>query len=156
MASARAYNTSLIILADLDTTVAMDQTTAALEQQLTQIAEAYWELYLQRSVLIQKRQHSGACPHVILVELERRRDIDALESQIVRAQAAVAARQAELVRSAANIRNIEARIRALTNAPDLQANPQAELIPLDPARNSPHGCQSAGCPGDGTPAPSGD
>jgi outer membrane protein len=127
----KAYNTSLIILADLDTSVAMDETTAALEQQLAQIAEAYWELYLQRSVLVQKRQHLERA-RVVLVALEQRRDIDALESQIVRAQAAVAARQAELVRSAANIRNIEARVRALTNAPDLQANPQAELIPQDP------------------------
>ena len=127
----RTYNTSLIILAELDTTVAIDQTTAALEQQMTQIAEAYWELYLQRSVLVQKRQHLER-RRMVLVELEQRRDIDALESQIVRAQAAVAARQAELVRSAANIRNIEARMRALTNAPDLQANAQAELIPLDP------------------------
>lgn len=127
----RAYNTSLIILADLDTTVAMDQTTAALEQQLTHIAEAYWELYLQRSALVQKRQHlERAC--AVLVELEQRRGVDALESQIVRARAAVAARQAELVRSAASVRNIEARMRALTSAPDLRSNPHAELIPQDP------------------------
>jgi len=126
----KVYNNSLIILAELDTTVAMDQTLVTLQHQLTQIAEAYWELYLQRSVLVQKRQHLERARSV-LVELEQRRAVDALESQIVRAQAAVAAREAELVRSAANIRNIEARIRALTNAPELTSNPDTELIPVD-------------------------
>jgi outer membrane protein TolC len=126
----KTYNTSLIVLADIDTSVAMDQTSVALQDQLTRIAEAYWELYLQRSVQAQKRQHLERA-RLVLEELRRRRDIDALESQIIRAQAAVAARRAELVRSAATIRNMEARIRALTNSPDLLSTPQAELIPLD-------------------------
>ena len=126
----KTYNTALIVLAELDTTLAVDETSTALQQQLTSIAESYWELYFQRSVLVQKRQHLARAS-VILGELERRRDIDALESQIVRAQAAVAARQAELVRSQANIQTIEARIRALTNSPELTANPRAEMIPVD-------------------------
>ena len=126
----KTYNTSLIVLADIDTTVAMDQMYAALQNQLIHIAQAYWELYLQRSVLIQKHRHLERAK-LILDELRRRRDIDALESQILRAQAAVAAREAELVRSATGIRNTEAKIRALTNSPELLATPQTELIPLD-------------------------
>ncbi len=127
----RPYNTSLIVLAELDTTIAMDETIASLQQQLTQVADMYWELYLQRSVLAQKYRHLERA-QVVLEELEQRRDIDALESQIIRARAAVAARQAELARSDANIRNTEARIRTLTNAPELQGSPHAELIPMDP------------------------
>jgi outer membrane protein TolC len=126
----KVYNTSLIVLAELDTQAAADETSAALQQQLTTIADTYWELYLQRSVLVQKHEHLDRAMSV-LKELERRREIDALESQIVRAQAAVAARQSELVRAAANVQNIEARLRALTNAPDLMAHAYAELIPLN-------------------------
>jgi outer membrane protein TolC len=126
----RVYNRSLIVLAEFDTAIAVDETSAALQQHLLTVAEAYWELYLQRCALVQRFQHLERA-RVILDELERRRDIDALESQIVRARAAVAARQAELVRAAANIQNTEALIRALTNAPELLANPQAELIPTD-------------------------
>lgn len=126
----KAYNTSLIVLAELDTQAAADETSAALQQQLTTIADTYWELYLQRAVLVQKREHLGRAMGV-LKELERRREIDALESQIVRAQAAVAARQSELARAAANVQNIEARLRALTSAPELMAHAHAELIPLN-------------------------
>lgn len=126
----QVYNRSLIVLAEFDTSIAMDQTSAALQQHLLAVAEAYWELYLQRCALVQRYQHLERA-RVILDELERRREIDALESQIVRARAAVAARQAELARAAANIQNSEARLRALTNAPALLADPQAEVIPSE-------------------------
>ncbi len=94
----KAYNTALILLADIDTSVAMDQTSAALQTQLIHIAEAYWELYLHRSVLLQKNRHLQRA-QIILEQLTQRREVDALESQIVRARAAVAARQAELIRT---------------------------------------------------------
>ncbi len=126
----KPYNTALILLADIDTTVAMDQTSTALQTQLIQIVDAYWELYLQRSILLQKRMNLQRV-QVILERLTKRREVDALESQIVRARAAVATRQAELIRTATSIRNIEAKLRTLTNSPELLARPRAELIPLD-------------------------
>lgn len=126
----RVYNRSLIVLAEFDSSIAMDQTSAALQQHLLTVAEAYWELYLQRCVLVQRYQHLERA-RAVLEELERRREIDTLESQLVRARAAVATRQAELARAAANIQNSEARLRALTNAPELLADPQAELIPSE-------------------------
>jgi outer membrane protein TolC len=126
----KPYNTALIVLADIDTNVAMDQTSTALQAHLIQISEAYWELYLQRAVLLQKRMHLKRS-QVILDRLTSRREVDALENQIVRAEAAVAARQAELVRTVASIRNVEAKIRALTNAPELASDPYSEMIPLD-------------------------
>ncbi len=126
----KPYNTSLVLLADIDTAVAMNQTSAALQAQLVQIVDAYWELYLQRALLLQKRMNLQRA-QVILDRLTQRRDVDALESQIVRAHAAVATRQAELVRTATSIRNIEAKLRALTNSPKLLSRPRAELIPMD-------------------------
>ncbi len=126
----KAYNTALILLADIDTSVAMDQTSAALQNQLIQIAEAYWALHLHRAVLLQKRRHLDRAQE-ILEELTQRREVDVLESQITRARAAVAARQSELIRAETNIRNTEARIRVLTNSPELLSNPESELVPLD-------------------------
>lgn len=126
----RAYNSSLILLADIDTNVAMGRTSQLLQDHLLRLSESYWELYLQRSVLLQRRRHWHRA-RVILDQLERRREVDALESQILRARAAVAAREAELVRAAANIRNSQARIRVLTNSPAFLQDPYAELVPLD-------------------------
>jgi outer membrane protein TolC len=126
----KPYNTALILLADIDASMAMDQTSAALQLHLTQIAESYWELYWQRAVLIQKHRNLQRAEE-IWEHLVRRREVDALESQIVRARAAVATRQAELIRTGANIQNVEARLRALTNAPELRSGAETELIPLD-------------------------
>lgn len=126
----KPYNTALVLLADIDTQVAMDQTSASLQEHLIRIVEAYWELYLQRSVLLQKYRNLQRA-QVILERLTQRREVDALENQIVRARAAVATREAELIRTGTNIRNIEARLRALTNSPELLSTPHSELIPSD-------------------------
>ncbi len=80
----KPYNSALIVLADIDTSVAMDQTSVALQSHLIQIFEAYWELYLQRSVLVQKQLNLRRA-QVVLEQLTPRREVDALESQILRA-----------------------------------------------------------------------
>lgn len=126
----KKYNTALIVLADIDSCAAMDRTSAALQDHLYLVAESYWELPLQRAVFLQKQRHIERAG-VILERLTSRRDVDSLDSQIVRARAAVAARRAELARAETSIRNTEARIRALTNSPDLRADPYGELVPVD-------------------------
>ena len=125
-----AYNTSLIVLARIDTEIAEDEFSAQLQDHLLAVTRAYWELYQQRALLLQTRKwHQQAI--VILEELESRRGVDSLESQIVRARAAVATRQADIIRSETSIRNIAARIRALVDDPDLLPNHNNELIPLE-------------------------
>ena len=127
----KAYNTSLIVLANIDTRIASDRTAAELQDHLLAVTETLWELYLQRSVLLQKQRHLGRAK-VILVRLEKRRNVDSLDSQIARARAAVTMRGAELIRAATAIRNAEARTRALVNSPDMLANRDSELVPVQP------------------------
>ena len=114
----RAYNNSLVVLADLDTRIASHRTATELQDHLLEVTEAMWELYHQRSILLQKRRHLERA-HVILIRLEKRSSVDSLASQIARARAAVAMRRSELIRAAAAIRNAEARIRALVNSPTM-------------------------------------
>lgn len=129
-----AYNESLIVLAKLNTDIASDRTQAALQDHLLDVTEAYWELYLNRVLLIQKEKHlqDGIG---ILNYLEKRYNIDSLQSQIARARAAVAKRRSELIRAEASVRNSETRLRALVNSPQMHASPDLELIsvqqPLD-------------------------
>ncbi len=124
------FNTSLTVLAEIDTGAAFDDFSAQLQAQLLDVNRAYWELYLERANLIQKQRLYGQAAE-ILQELERRRDIDALRSQIVRAQAAVASRTADIIRADMAIRNTESRIRALVNDPSLGSSDVNELVPLD-------------------------
>jgi outer membrane protein TolC len=126
----RAYNTALTVLAQIDTAAAQDELSQQLQDHLVKVTEAYWQLYLERGrLLLQQRRLSRA--EEILKQLELRRELDALQSQIVRARAAVASRRAEIVRSDTEVKNAESRLRALVNDPDLGTASTHELIPLD-------------------------
>lgn len=127
----RAINSRLIVLAELETGIAWDQFAAQLQDHLLEVTRAYWELYMWRATLVQKKRHLARAEE-ILNELEVRKEIDALQSQIVRARAAVATRSAELARAETAIRNAETRIRTLVNAPRLRDVSRPELIPVEP------------------------
>lgn len=124
----KAYNSSLIVLANLDTRVALDRTAAELQDQLLEVIESHWDLYIQRSLLLQRQAHLERA-ETILVRLEKRQDVDSLASQIARARAAVAARRTSLIRAGSEIRNAESRLRAIVNSPDMLNNRASELIP---------------------------
>ncbi|OHB76320.1 MAG: hypothetical protein A2W31_13400 [Planctomycetes bacterium RBG_16_64_10] len=125
-----AVNTSLIVLADIDTSITWNELAEQLQDHLVEVIRTYWELYLGRSTLLQRERHLGRVQE-ILEELECRREIDALQSQIVLARAAVATRQAELVRAQTRARNAETHLRTLVNAPQLTGAGAGELIPVD-------------------------
>jgi outer membrane protein TolC len=129
----RPYNTALTVLAEINTAAAHDELSQKLQAHLVDVTTAYWDLYRERGRLLQKQRLLDQAQE-ILTELERRSDIDALWSQIVRARAAVASRRAEIFRSRTEVRNAESKIRALVNAPDLGDSRQFELIPRDEPR----------------------
>ncbi len=126
----RVYNTSLTVLAQFDTGIAQVEFSRQLQNHLVDVTRSYWTLYLERGKLLQQRRllESGVD---ILAELESRSEIDALQSQIVRARSAVASRRADLVRANFDIRTAEARIRALVNDPVLGDTLSTELLPQE-------------------------
>ena len=126
----RVYNSSLIVLAQMDAGIARDEFSAQLQTYLLDVTNAYWTLFQQRAALLQKERLFKR-GHEILQNLENRTEIDALASQIVRARAAVAIRRADLYRAATQVKNAESRIRALVNAPQLGLVDQFELLPSD-------------------------
>ena len=128
-----AYNTALTVLATIDTDVATDEFHRQLQSHLLEVTRAYWGLSLERSVLVQKRASLSRAEEIAR-RLNLRREIDAVASQIARAEAAVAVRRAELVRAEAAVRNAEGRVRALVNDPSLGSGiggGNVELIPTD-------------------------
>jgi len=125
----RAYNESLIVLAGIDSNLAGAAYAKELQDYLVIVADAYWQLYYQRGLLLLKRRHLERAQR-ILDDLRSRLDIDTLQSQIVRASAAIATRRTELARAEAAVLNVEAQLRALTNAPQYQP-PQPELLPVE-------------------------
>jgi outer membrane protein TolC len=126
----RVYNTSLIMVAQIETGIAYDAFSRQLQEQLLEVANAYWNLYLHRGSLLQKhRSYQRAA--TILSDLEHRRMIDAVTSQVVRAESETAARRSDLVRAQTMVKNSESRLRMLINDPALGTVDQFELAPLD-------------------------
>lgn len=131
----RFYNESVVVLAQIDQQVAAASLTVQLQEVLLQVAEAYWNLYLRRGQLLQQQRLTQRAES-ILAELSGRRGIDAGLSQLLRAQAAVEARRAELVKTAYAVRAAEAEIRALINDPELGETERLELLPAGPLQTA--------------------
>jgi outer membrane protein TolC len=123
------YNTSAIVLARIDTQAAHDKFSGDLQTVLLEVQTAYWELYRERVVLLQRRKLLAEGRR-IYAELVGRREVDVVKSQLARAKAAVATRDAAVVRQQALVLNAEARLRALINDPELGSVNRTELIPV--------------------------
>jgi outer membrane protein TolC len=124
----RNYNAHGIVLAQIDANVARDQFSKDLQSLLAEIYRDYWSLYLARATVLQRaRLHEEAVS--IFDELNARRDVDVLQSQMVRARAAVAGREAAVIRGQANVDNAEAKVRAAMNDTALRGDRPPELIP---------------------------
>ena len=131
----RVYNESLKVLACIDAGVAKNEFERQLQSHLLEVVRAYWGLYLERGMYLQKRRAVGRSEELFR-RLESRRGIDAFESQILSAEADVKSRRSELRRSEASVRNAEDRVRALVNDPALEVE-DLELIPTDDATSLP-------------------
>ena len=132
----RVYNTSLTVLAHIDSGIAHEEFSRKLQDHLLEITRAYWSLYLERGTLLQKRRLLERGTE-ILAELESRRQLDALQRQIVRARSAVESRRADLVRVSFAIRSSEARLRALVNDPAMGDTLSTELLPQEQLSEAP-------------------
>ena len=109
------------MLAEISSNIAHDEMSRDLQDLLLKVHQAYWDVYLLRAALLQKRKlHWQAVQ--ILEELNSRRDVDVLGNQLVRARAAVTTREAAMIRYQTEVQNAEARIRTLINDPGLMAN----------------------------------
>jgi outer membrane protein len=125
----RTYNESVIVLAEIDAGMAVDEFAGSLQDHVLELNRAYWALYLERVALLQKRELCREAEK-ILAELKARQRLDASQTQLVRAESAVAIRRANLIRAGTSVRNAEAKIQLLVNDPGLQVSERFELVPV--------------------------
>ena len=125
------YNQSKIKLARFESRTATAEFVRQLESHLLEVNNAYWALYHSRARFLLTREMVGATA-AIRAKLEERSDLDALQSEVLRAQAALAMRTAMLNRAEMEVRNSEERLRALINDPDEDIGSDSELIPATP------------------------
>ena len=129
----KVVGTSRILLAELDSDISQHQLAEKLQEKILVVIKAYWELFYQKSVYeLRNKNHESAVE--ILRLLKGRASFDAQRSQVIRAEAAVASRRLELVRSRTDVQNAETRVRELTRDPrfgKLGVLRQQELVPVE-------------------------
>lgn len=124
------YNRSIIQIARLDSDIAMQEFIRQSESHLLEITRTYWALYAARVTYLQKARLVEETARVT-DELRARRRMDAGQSQLFRAESALASRRSDLVRAEAAIRNAQDRLKALTSDPTLLDDPSTEIVPHD-------------------------
>ena len=121
---------SRIVLASLDHEMASADLLDNMQDHLVAVYESYWTLYRARANRLQKNRLLQRAVQTQKL-LEGRQGVDSIRRQVLRAQAAVASRRAEIVRCETAIRNAESRLRLLVNSPDLKDRSQVELLPSE-------------------------
>ncbi len=124
----RDYNQSLIVLAGIDTEMAEQEFIRQLQSHLLEVNRAYWSLFMERSSLAQKVSLYLKTAS-IYNQLVARQRIDAQQSQLASAQAALSNRRSDLVRAETAVKNAETRLRALINSEQLGEGDVIEIIP---------------------------
>jgi outer membrane protein TolC len=125
------YNNSVIVLAQIDSDLAHDQFSADLQTYLVDLHKSFWDIYLQRAGYLQRRQLLEEAKEV-LAELEARKHVDVLSTQLARARASVATREVAVYKFEAAAKNGAARFKSLVNDPFLDQGCITELIPINP------------------------
>ena len=124
----RYYNQSQILIAQATNGAAWKTFHAELQDELLGVVSAYWDLYLTRSIYLQKRRNVER-GEKILYRLEGRKELDSLPSQIARARSSVQTRQTELANALRDVRNAETEVRRRIADTSWMQNGGMELIP---------------------------
>ena len=126
----KAYNTSLIVLAQQNAESAEFDLQAVIQTELLEIVRSYWAMYVERATMIQQAQLYLKTRRIVDL-LAARQAIDAQRTQLVVANAALENRRSDLIRARTAVTNAETRLRGQLNVPSLANSDAGELIPLD-------------------------
>ncbi len=124
------YNRAHIRIAKIDTDIARQEFVRQAEGHLLMVNQAYWNLYFARATCLQMQKLVKSTADLV-GKLDERKGIDAIESDQMRAKAALSKRRADLIRAEVAVKNAEDRIKALLDDPTLLPSPQAELLPAN-------------------------
>lgn len=123
-------NQSQILIAQSRGGAAWESFSAELQQEIEAVVSAYWRLYYDRSVFLQKKRNVERVAE-ILATLEGRASLDSLPSQITRARSSLQSRKTDLANAFRDVRNSETELRRLIADRNWKANQFIELLPVE-------------------------
>lgn len=121
------YNRAPIDLAGIDHSIAKDELRRDVESHLLEVARAYWGLYLERSLLMQ-RERLADKSRDIYKQMQNRTGMDVTPSLLARAKSLVNAHELAAMQAEYAMLNAQSRIRALVNDPALLSKSGLELV----------------------------
>ncbi len=122
-----AYNRSPIDLATIDHSIAGEELRRNVESHLLEVTRAYWGLYMERSLLLQKEKLAEKSLK-IYKKMQQRTDMDVPRSLLARAKSQVSAHELAAMQAEYAMLNAQSRIRALVNAPEMLSTSGLEMI----------------------------
>ena len=122
------FNQAQILIAQSTGGVAWEVFQQDLQEELEGVVNAYWDLYLQRSIYLQRKRNVER-GEVVLNRLTGRRELDSLPAQIARAKSSVQTRRTQLANAFRNVRDAETEIRRRTADRNWMASQKIELLP---------------------------
>ncbi len=131
-----AYNETPLMLAGIDHNVAREELRRNVESHLLEISRAYWGLYYERSLLVQKTRLAEKTAE-ILEQMKQRAGVDVTPSLLARAQSLVAGHRLGAMQAEYAMLNAQSRIRALVNDPELSGASALELTTSQMPTNRP-------------------
>jgi len=122
-----AYNRAAIDLANIDHAVAQEELRRNVESHLLEVTRAYWGLYLERSLLLQREQLAKRSME-IYQQMQKRSSMDVAPSLLARARSLVSTHELGAMQAEYAMLNAQSRIRALVNDPELLNTSGLEMI----------------------------
>jgi outer membrane protein TolC len=130
----RAYNTSSIAIAGLKTKESIATANRELQDHSLDVSITYWELVLNRHLLLQANNGQARFLH-IKQQLQNRQGRDVLPRYFSRADAEIANQRSQAATAIAAVRSSQATLQRLVNAPELETVRCMEIIPLTAPSN---------------------
>ncbi len=130
-----AYNRSPIDLAGIDHSIAREELRRNVESHLLEVSRAYWGLYLERSLLLQKEQLARKSLEIYR-QMQQRTGMDVPPSLLARSKSLVSAHELAAMQAEYAMLNAQSRIRALVNDPELLSAAGLEMITSQLPQNS--------------------
>ncbi|MBU0945563.1 MAG: TolC family protein [Proteobacteria bacterium] len=121
------YQETPIQLAQLDHSISQDELQRQVESHLLEVVRAYWGLYLERTLFLQKRRLAERT-NEILTQMQGRSEVDVPPSLLARAKSLVGSHELGAMQAEYAMRNAQSRIRALVNDPAFLAENGVELV----------------------------
>ncbi len=122
-----AYNQAPIDLANIDHSIAQDELRRNVESHLLEVSRAYWGLYLERSLLLQKK-HLAERTGKLYRQMQKRTSMDVSSSLLARAKSLASSHELSAMQAEFAMLNAQSRLRALVNDPELTGAAALELV----------------------------